>query len=84
MPATASVSFDRFRSLTIRGPFFWPWDACLWLGTWTLGADSFPHLSSMDRQIGSGVEAQPNATAANVDYRDFEQLLRAVASADHD
>ena len=42
------------------------------------GADSFPHLRTMHRDILIGLESEPHAALLDLEYRDFEQLLEAA------
>ena len=48
-----------------------------------LGVDSFPHLRTMDGNIGVDLEAQFHVRALNPEHRDLQQAMEAIGPADH-
>jgi hypothetical protein len=47
------------------------------------GADSFPHLQAVDRNVGIGLKAQPDALANDLEDRDAENALDAIGPTDY-
>jgi hypothetical protein len=48
-----------------------------------VGADSLPHLETMDGNMGIDLEAQSHAPAFNLEHRDFEHAMEAIDPSDH-
>src|SRR6266545_8082401 len=54
-----------------------------WAVAQAAGTDAFPHLQAMDRHLGIDLEAQTHTRATNLQDRDLEQTLEALAPAHH-
>jgi hypothetical protein len=48
-----------------------------------LGANSFPHLRTMDGNAGVDLEAQFHVRASNIEHRDFQQAMEAIGPSNH-
>jgi hypothetical protein len=49
-----------------------------------VGADSFPHLQTMDGNVLIDLEAQSHLSALDLEHGDFKQMLEAIGASDHD
>jgi hypothetical protein len=48
-----------------------------------LGVDSFPHLRTMDWNIGIDFKAQFHVCALNTKHRDFQQAMEDIGPSNH-
>jgi hypothetical protein len=46
------------------------------------GANPFPHFPTVDGEVRTGLKAQPDLAAANLEHRDLEQALKAMGLTD--